>query len=85
MTEGPDGTAAIELNRPLLGGGLVLLGVGSVLALAGSVAATVALIGATRNWVRQWDEPPSALARRRYGQARSAARAGAEGWRANGG
>jgi hypothetical protein len=72
------------VNRPLLGGGLVLLAAGSVLALAGSVATTVALVGATRNWVRQWDEPPSALARRRYAQARSAAMAGAEGWKTNG-
>jgi hypothetical protein len=83
MTDQSDGTTAIELNRPLLTGGLVLIGVGAVIALAGSIAATVAAVGATRSWVRQWDEPPSAVARRRYAQARSAAVAGAQGWRQN--
>jgi hypothetical protein len=81
MTDQSDGTATIELNRPLLGGGLVLVAVGALIALTGSVAASIAVIGATRSWVRQWEEPPSALARRRYAQARSAALAGAQVWR----
>jgi hypothetical protein len=84
MTDQSDGTATIELNRPLLGGGLVLVAVGGLIALTGSVAAAIAVLGATRSWVSQWEEPPSALARRRYAQARSAALAGAQVWRQNG-
>jgi hypothetical protein len=83
-TARPDGTATIEVNRPLLTGGLVMLGVGCLLCMGGGIAVTVAAVTATRSWVRQWDEPPSAMARRRYAQARSAAVAGAQGWRQNG-
>jgi hypothetical protein len=50
----------------------------------GGVAASIAAVAATRSWVRQWDEPPSAIARRRCAQARTAAVAGAQGWRQNG-
>jgi hypothetical protein len=57
------------------------MSVGAVLGMAGALATSVAVIGAARSWVRQWDEPPSALARRRLAQARSAAAAGAHGWR----
>jgi hypothetical protein len=84
MTSQSDAGNAIEVNRALLNGGLVLLVVGGVLCVGGGVAATVAMMGAARSWIRQWDEPPSAKARRRYLQARSAAVAGAHGWKQNG-
>ncbi len=77
------GSATIEINRPLLTAGLVMLGVGCLLCMGGGIAVSVAAVTATRSWVRQWDEPPSAMARRRYAQARSAAVAGAQGWRQN--
>jgi len=83
-TARPNGTAAIELNRPLLTGGLIMLGVGCLLCMGGGIAVSVAAVAATRSWVRQWEEPPSAMARRRYAQIRSAAVAGAQGWRQNG-
>jgi hypothetical protein len=84
MTPYSNAGDAIEVNRSLMNGGLVLLAVGGVLWVSGSVAATVAMMGAARSWIRQWDEPPAAKARRRYGQARSAAFAGAQGWKQNG-
>jgi hypothetical protein len=84
MTSGSDEQNAIALNRPLLKAGVVLLAVGGVLASVGGLVATVAAVGATRNWVQQWEEPPNAKARRAYQQARSAAVAGAQGWRQNG-
>ena len=74
----------IEVNRGLLVGGAILMSVGAVLAMAGALATSVAVIGAAREWVRQRDEPPSALARRRLAQARTAAAAGAQGWREHG-
>lgn len=75
---------SIEINRALLKGGAVLISVGALLGAVGSIATAVAVIGAARSWVRQLDEPPSAVARRRLAQARSAAVAGAQGWRQNG-
>jgi hypothetical protein len=71
----------IEINRGLLVGGAILMSVGAVVGMTGALATSVAVIGAARAWVRQWDEPPSALARRRLAQARTAAAAGAHGWR----
>lgn len=84
MTSRTDEETAIALNRPLLKAGIVLLAVGGVLTAVGGLAAAVAAVGATRSWVQQWDEPPNAKARRAYQQARSAAVAGAQGWRENG-
>ena len=84
MTDGSTATKTPEINRSLLNAGLVLVAVGGVLSLAGGLAATAAVLGAARSWVRQWEEPPSAKARRRYAQARSAALAGAYGWKQNG-
>lgn len=84
MTSQSNAGTAIEMNRSLLNTGLALLAVGSVLCAAGGVAATMAVVGAARSWIRQWDEPPAAKARRRYTQARSAAVAGAQGWKQNG-
>jgi hypothetical protein len=83
MTEGLTAPNTIVMNRSLLSGGLVLLAVGGVLCMAGGLAATVAVAGAARDWIRQWDEPPSTKARRRYAQARAAAAAGADVWKQN--
>ncbi len=84
MTVRPTDQKAIEVNVPLLTGGLALLAVGGVLCMFGGLAATVAVVGAARGWVRQWDEPPSAKARRTYQQARAAAAAGVQGWQQDG-
>lgn len=92
MTNGSD-ARSIEVNRPLLLSGVVLISTAALLGTVGGIATMVAVVGAARSWTRQLDEPPSAMARRRLAQARSAAiagaMAGAEGWRqhaaANGG
>jgi|1185.fasta_scaffold1087139_2 hypothetical protein len=78
------GERRIEINRGLLVGGAVLMSVGAVVGAVGALAATVAVIGAARSWVGQLEEPPSAMARRRLAQARTAAAAGAQGWREHG-
>jgi hypothetical protein len=83
MTSGSD-QGRIEINRALLTGGTVLISVGALLGMVGAMATSAAVIGAARSWIRQWDEPPSSIARRRLLQARSAAVAGAQGWRQNG-
>jgi hypothetical protein len=84
MAARPDGRPSIEVNRSLLAGGAALLAVGGLLCMAGGLAATVAVVGAARSWVQQWEEPPRVLAGRRLAQARSAAVAGAQGWRQSG-
>jgi hypothetical protein len=75
------GEGRIEINRGLLVGGAVLMSVGAVIGAVGALAATVAVVGAARSWVGQLEEPPSVIARRRLAQARTAAAAGAQGWR----
>ena len=84
MTDRSD-PPSIQVNRALLGSGVVLISVAALLGTIGGVAMTIAVVGAARSWVQQRDEPPSVTARRRLAQARAAAAAGAQGWRqANG-
>jgi hypothetical protein len=40
-----------------------------------------ALLSATRQWVKQLEQPPSEMARRKWQQAKVAASAGAQAWR----
>jgi len=71
-------------DRTLLVGGIGLLSVGSVLMFLGALLSGIVAVRATRRWVEHWPEPPSAVARRRWGQARSAVAAGARGWQEEG-
>ena len=71
-------------DRTLLVGGIGLLSVGSVLVLVGALLSGIVAVRATRRWVDQWQEPPSAMARRRWSQTRSAVAAGSRGWREDG-
>lgn len=77
-----DGSApAVKVNRSFLVGGGVLVGIGGLLGFTGMALVGSALVSATRQWVNQLQEPPSAMARRKWRQARTAAHAGAEAWR----
>ena len=71
----------MQLNRSLLVGGGVLVGVGGLLGFTGMVLVGSALLSATRQWVKQLEQPPSELARRKWQQAKVAAAAGAGAWR----
>ena len=71
----------MQLNRSLLVGGGVLVGVGGLLGLTGMVLVGSALLSATRQWVKQLEQPPSEMARRKWQQAKVAASAGAQAWR----
>jgi hypothetical protein len=72
-------------DRGMLVSGVGLLSVGSVVMLIGGLITSAVAIRATRRWVNHLDEPPSAVARRTWGQARSAVAAGAKGWQDGGG
>jgi hypothetical protein len=71
----------MQVNRSLLIGGGVLIGIGGLLGLTGMVLVGSALLSATRQWVKQLEQPPSVMARRRWQQAKVAASAGAQAWR----
>ena len=81
MTEQTASREAIQLNRSLLVGGGVLVTLGGLLGFAGMALISSALISATRQWVDQLEQPPSAIARRRWEQTKAAASAGAAAWR----
>ena len=81
MTTARATNAGSRSTARLLVGGAVLISVGAVIGMVGGLATSVAVIQAARTWVRQLDEPPSVTARRRLAQAKTAANAGAQGWR----
>jgi hypothetical protein len=63
----------------LITGG-ALIGAGALIALAGMAVGGSHVVSATRRWIREMEVPPSELARIKWGQARSAATAGAAAW-----
>jgi hypothetical protein len=70
----------VQVNRSLMVGGGLLVGIGGLLGFTGMVLVGSALLSATRQWVKQLEQPPSELARRTW-QAKVAASAGAQAWR----
>ena len=74
-------TPLVEIDRNLLGSGLLFLIVGGVLWLAGAVISATALTQAAKKWVARWEESPSEMALRRAHQLRVAAEAGSKAWR----
>ena len=71
----------MQVNRSLVVGGGLLVGIGGLLGFTGMVLVGSALLSATRQWVKQLEQPPSELARRKWQQAKVAASAGAQAWR----
>ena len=71
----------IDVNRTLLGSGVVLLCVGGMLLMAGTTLAAAAVAQAARKWIEQLDESPSEMAHRRIHQLKVAAEAGSKAWR----
>jgi hypothetical protein len=63
----------------LITGG-ALIGAGALIALAGMAVGGSHVVSATRRWIKEMEVPPSELARIKWGQARSAAAAGAAAW-----
>jgi len=57
-----------------------LMAAGALIALAGLAVGGAHLFGATRRWIQEMEVPPSEQARIKWGQARSAALAGATAW-----
>jgi hypothetical protein len=77
---GIDGRSGTYVDRRLIGSSAALLTGGLVVCLAGAAIGAVAVVTACRRYVADLDEPPRAMARRRWGQARSATVAGVGAW-----
>jgi hypothetical protein len=73
--------SGFQVNRKLLGAGLVLGGVGAATGLLGTMLVGVALATAGRGWVKQFDAHPSERAARTIAQAKAASQAGYDAWR----
>ncbi|MFI8454160.1 hypothetical protein [Kitasatospora sp. NPDC085464] len=74
--------SGFQVNRSLLAGGVVLTGIGAALGAAGTVMVCAALATAGRNWMRNMDAPPTAIAHRAFHGAKVASAAGWDAWRA---
>jgi hypothetical protein len=81
MSTTPSTRPAIEVDRTMLGSGLVLLCVGGVLWLLGAVISAVTVFKAGRDWIAHWEQSPSEMAYRRLDQLKAAAAAGSKAWR----
>ena len=81
MTANGVSRQSLQVNRGLLVSGAVLAGIGGVLAAAGVVLGSLAVVSATRQWVNQFETPPSEMALQALHQARVATAAAAEAWR----
>ena len=71
----------VEVNRNLLGSGVLFMIVGGVLWMAGATLSAIALAQAAKKWIEHWEESPSEIAHRRMHQMRVAAEAGSKAWR----
>jgi hypothetical protein len=71
----------IEFDLKMLRMGGVLAGAGMVLASAGSALVGLSLAKSTRDWVRQLDRSPAAVASDTLHQARDASKAARDAWR----
>ena len=76
-----NGSDDVQLNRGMIVGGGVLVALGGLLGFTGMTLLVSALISASRRWVDRLEEPPSAVARRKWHQTKAAASAGAAAWR----
>jgi hypothetical protein len=79
--DGKRDVTAAYLDRRLLRGSAVLLTGGFLMWLAGATVGAVTVVSGCRRYVGAMDESPAHVARRRWGQVRSAASAGAGAWR----
>jgi hypothetical protein len=79
-TEGRSNLSAPYVDRRLIGVGAALMTGGMLVCLAGATIGTAAVVSACRRYLAGLDEPPREMARRRWGQARSATAAGVAAW-----
>jgi hypothetical protein len=72
--------SARYVDRQLLAGSAALMAVGLATTALGATVGLIAAVTAGRRYVAGLQEPPREIARRRWGQARSATAAGVGAW-----
>jgi len=81
MTDTRTTQSQFQLDGRLLTAAEVLLGAGAVLWVAGLAIGGAALRRAAQEWLRQLEQPPSAIVKGRWQQAATAATAGVNAWK----
>jgi hypothetical protein len=76
-----NGGSAGYVDRRLVAGSAVLVTGGLLVCVVGATLGAAAVVGACRRYVAGLEERPRVLARRRWGQVRSASVAGVAAWR----
>jgi hypothetical protein len=79
MTNELDSRVELDLNMLRVGG--VLAGAGMLLASVGTAVVGVTVAKAARDWVRQLERSPGALAADKLHQAKGASNAAMQAWR----
>ncbi|HEX6932056.1 MAG TPA: hypothetical protein VF162_07935 [Streptosporangiaceae bacterium] len=60
--------------------GFALVATGGLISICGAGISGTAMFNAIRRWVRAQQEPPSAIMKRKFAQAKAATAAGASAW-----
>ena len=68
------------VDRRLIGGSAALMTGGLLVCMAGAAVGLVAVVGACRRYLAAMEESPTYVVQRRWGQARSATKAGVGAW-----
>jgi hypothetical protein len=80
MSDGENGTSALQIRSGPLIVSAVLVGAGTLIALTGLAVGGGYVASLTRQWVREMEVPPNELAKMKWAQARAAVAAGASAW-----
>jgi hypothetical protein len=72
-----------HVDKSLLITGAALAAVGGAVAFAGVALGAAAVFSAARDFIQHMEVPPREMAAKRWRQAREAAGAGAQAWRAS--
>ena len=80
MSNGENGKSGPQFSTGALITSAALIGGGALIVLAGLAVGGGHLAWVTRQWVRDWEVPPSELARIKLNQAKVAVSAGTAAW-----
>ena len=67
-------------NSKAIAAGLALIVTGGLVSMCGLGISGSAMFSSIRHWVKEQQEPPGAIVKRKIGQAKAAATAGTSAW-----
>ena len=85
MKNGQVSSNSLQLSSTPMITSAALIGAGSLIGITGLIMAGTALISATRQWFLELDLPATEVVRQKWGQATTAAVAGASAWQRHNG